>query len=128
MDETLRRRFLEAGLAEVDAYTDPEVFLVRRADEVTEDVLERLVRAEVEAIEVYSSAAFISTRGSYEDLTMRRDWSQQPTLAADVVDPKTGEIVAEKGETFDVELFGASRSAGSATRSCSRAARGASRR
>ncbi|HSM08486.1 MAG TPA: DNA-directed RNA polymerase subunit beta [Gemmatimonadota bacterium] len=105
MDETLRRRFLEAGLAEVDAYTDPAVFLVRRADELTEDVLDRLVRAEVETIEVYSSAAFISTRGSYEDLTMRRDWSQQPTLAADVVDPKTGEIVAEKGETFDVEMF-----------------------
>ena len=36
---------------------------------------------------------------------MRRDWSQQPTLAADVVDPKTGEVVAEAGDEFDAELF-----------------------
>ena len=105
IDETLRRRFLEAGLTEVEVYSDPEVFLVRRGDEMTEDVLDRLIRAGIETVEVYSSAAFISTRGSYEDLTMRRDWSQQPTLAADAVDPKTGEVIAEKGEVFDAELF-----------------------
>ncbi|MGD8496988.1 MAG: DNA-directed RNA polymerase subunit beta [Gemmatimonadales bacterium] len=105
VEETLRRRFLEAGVSEVEVYTDPEVFLVRRGDEMTEDVLDRLIRAGIEEVEVYSSAAFISTRGTYEDLTMRRDWSQQPTLAADVVDPKTGEVVAEKGEEFDAKLF-----------------------
>jgi hypothetical protein len=94
LDDTLHRRFLEAGIEEVEVYSDPEVFLGRRGEEVTEEVVERLVRAGVTEMEVYSSTAFISVRGSYEDLTMRRDWSQQPTLAADVVDPKTGEVLA----------------------------------
>jgi DNA-directed RNA polymerase subunit beta len=36
---------------------------------------------------------------------MRRDWSQNPTLAADVADPKTGEVLAEKGDAFDEKQF-----------------------
>ena len=36
---------------------------------------------------------------------MRRDWSQNPLLAADVVDPSTGDVVAEAGDTFDLERF-----------------------
>ena len=106
LDDTLARRFRDAGVTEVETYDDPEAFLVRRTEEVTDELVERLVRAGVDRFEVFSSAAFIPVRGSYEDLAMRRDWSQHPRLAADVVDPKTGEVLAEKGDDFDEKLFG----------------------
>jgi DNA-directed RNA polymerase subunit beta len=105
LDDTLLRRFKAAGVKKIDAYDDPEAFLARRTEEVTDELVERLVRAEIREIEVFSSAAFIPVRGSYEDLVMRRDWSQKPRLAADVVDPKTGEVIAEKGDEFDEEQF-----------------------
>jgi DNA-directed RNA polymerase subunit beta len=105
VDDTLVRRFVEAGLAEVAVHDDPEAFLARRGEELTEDIVDRLVRAGVKSAEVYSSAAFIPLRGTYDDLVMRRDWSQQPRLAADVVDPKSGEVLAEKGADFDETLF-----------------------
>ncbi len=105
LDDTLLRRFKTAGIKKIDAYDNPEAFLARRTEEVTDELVERLVRANVPAIEVFSSAAFIPLRGSYEDLVMRRDWSQKPRLAADVVDPKTGEVLAEKGDEFDEKQF-----------------------
>ncbi len=105
LDDTLLRRFKAAGVKKIDAYDDPEAFLARRTEEVTDELVERLVRAEIREIEVFSSAAFIPVRGSYEDLVMRRDWSQKPRLAADVVDPKTGEVIAEKGDEFDEGQF-----------------------
>ncbi len=105
LDDTLLRRFKTAGIKKIDAYDNPEAFLARRTEEVTDELVERLVRADVPAIEVFSSAAFIPLRGSYEDLVMRRDWSQKPRLAADVVDPKTGEVLAEKGDEFDEKQF-----------------------
>ncbi|MGD2218414.1 MAG: DNA-directed RNA polymerase subunit beta, partial [Gemmatimonadales bacterium] len=38
-------------------------------------------------------------------LSNRRDWSQDPRLAADVIDAGTGEILAEVGAAFDSALF-----------------------
>ncbi|MFQ5889722.1 MAG: DNA-directed RNA polymerase subunit beta [Gemmatimonadota bacterium] len=105
LDDTLWRRFIEAGIEKVKVYETAEAFLALRGEELTDDLVGRLKRAGVEEIEVYSSAAFIPLRGSYQDLAMRRDWSQNPTLAADVVDPHTGEVLAEKGDPFDAELF-----------------------
>ncbi len=105
LDDTLLRRFKAAGIDSVEAYEAAEAFLARRSEEVTDELVDRLVRAGVDQIEVFSSAAFIPVRGSYEDLVMRRDWSQNPTLAADVVDPKTGEVLAEKGDAFDEKQF-----------------------
>ncbi len=105
LDDTLVRRFKSAGVKKIDAYDNPEAFLARRTEEVTDELVERLVRAGVAEIEVFSSAAFIPVRGSYEDLVMRRDWSQKPRLAADVLDPKTGEVIAEKGDDFDEKQF-----------------------
>jgi len=105
LDDTLLRRFKTAGVKKIEGYDNREAFLARRTEEVTDELVERLVRAKVPEIEVFSSAAFIPLRGSYEDLVMRRDWSQKPRLAADVVDPKTGEVLAEKGYEFDEKQF-----------------------
>jgi DNA-directed RNA polymerase subunit beta len=105
LDDTLFRRFTAAGVAQVDVFDDEEAFLARRGDEVTDELIERLERAELGRVLSYSSAAFIPMRGSFADLTMRRDWSQNPQLAADVVDPSTGEVLHEAGELFTEELF-----------------------
>jgi len=105
LDDTLQRRFIEAGVKKVNVYSDPEIFLGRCSEEITEELLDRFIRAGISDIEIYSSAAFIGIRGTFEDLTNRRDWSVQPTLAGDVVDPKTGEILAEKEDEFTPALF-----------------------
>ncbi|MFQ5679879.1 MAG: DNA-directed RNA polymerase subunit beta [Gemmatimonadota bacterium] len=106
LDATLAERLHAAGIVEVAAFAEEEAFVARRGEEFTEEVLARLERAGVESVEVYSSATFIPLRGVYGDLAMRRDWSQNPQLAADVVDAGTGEVLAEKGDAFDAELFG----------------------
>jgi DNA-directed RNA polymerase subunit beta len=105
LDDTLSRRFKEAGIEEVPVFDDPAAFVARRGEELTDDLYDRLLRAGVERIEVFSSAAFIPLRGSFEDLTMRRDWSMQPMLAADVLDPKTGKVLSKRGDDFTLDLF-----------------------
>ncbi|MFW6010579.1 MAG: DNA-directed RNA polymerase subunit beta, partial [Gemmatimonadota bacterium] len=105
LSEAYVTRLAGAGVSEVEAYDDPEAFLVRRGQELTEDHLKRLRRAEIDQIDIYSTATYISIRGSYEELTMRRDWSHRPQLAEDVVEPDTGEVLAERGDMFDADLF-----------------------
>jgi DNA-directed RNA polymerase subunit beta len=105
LDDTLARRFKVASVAEVPVFDDPAAFIARRGEELTDELYDRLLRAGVERVEVYSSAAFIPLRGSFEELVMRRDWSQQPTLAADVVAPKKPKVLAKRGDPFTPELF-----------------------
>lgn len=105
LDDTLSRRFKEAGVEEVPVFDEPTAFVARRGEELTDDLYDRLLRAGVERVEVFSSAAFIPLRGSFEDLTMRRDWSIQPMLAADVIDPKKGTVLAKRGADFTPDLF-----------------------
>jgi len=105
IDAELERRLSEAGFESVGGYDTEDAFVARRGTAITEDAMERLGRAGVQEIEVYSSATFVPMRGSYEDLAMRRDWSSSPQLAADVFDAETGEILGEKGAAFDSDLF-----------------------
>ncbi len=105
LDDTLSRRFKEAGVEEVPVFDEPTAFVARRGEELTDDLYDRLLRAGVERIEVFSSAAFIPLRGTFEDLTMRRDWSIQPMLAADVIDPNKGKVLAKRGADFTPDMF-----------------------
>jgi DNA-directed RNA polymerase subunit beta len=105
VDALIVERLLEAGLSEIPVFDDEAAFLARRGTELTEEVLKRLQRAGIDAVEVFSSATFIPLRGLYSELAVRRDWSQNPQLAADAVDPSTGEVLAEKGDVFDEKLF-----------------------
>ncbi len=94
-----------AGVEEVPIYRDADAFIARRADEFTPELANQLERGRVERIRVYSSPSRVPLRGRYEDLSNRRDWSQDPRLATDVVNPHTGEVLAEKDQPFDAELF-----------------------
>ena len=105
MDEELLVRAAEAGIETVPAFEHDEAFIVRRGETLTDEAVERLARAGVSRVEVYSTATFVPLRGTYEDLAMRRDWSASPQLAADAIDEETGEVVAEKGAPFDAGMF-----------------------
>ena len=105
LDAELMQRILDADIASVAVFEDEDAFIVRRGEVLTEEAFERLVRAGVSEVEVYSSATFVPLRGTYEDLAMRRDWSSSPQLAADVVAEDTGEVLAEEGARFDASLF-----------------------
>jgi DNA-directed RNA polymerase subunit beta len=101
----LINRLIEVGIEEVPVHRDGDAFLARRADELTPELFKRLERAKVDRIWVFASPARSPLRGRYEDLAHRRDWSQDPRLAADVVEPETGEVLAETGQAFDAKLF-----------------------
>ncbi len=101
----LINRLIEVGIEEVPIHRDADAFLGRRADELTPELISQIERAGVEKMWVYSTPIRIPLRGRYEDLANRRDWSQDPRLAADVVDAGTGEILAETGAAFDSKLF-----------------------
>ena len=103
----LINRLIGGGIEEAPIYRSKDAFLATRADDLTPDLIKQLTRAGVERILIYSSAVRVPLRGRYEELTNRRDWSQDPHLAADVVDPHTGEVLAEKGAPFHAELFDA---------------------
>ncbi|MCG8467190.1 MAG: DNA-directed RNA polymerase subunit beta, partial [Gemmatimonadetes bacterium] len=105
VDAELVRRVTEAGVETVQVFSEEDAFVVRRGETLTEEAIERLDRAEVAELEVYSSATFVPLRGTYEDLAMRRDWSSSPQLAADVALEKTGEVLADRGALFDAKLF-----------------------
>ena len=101
----LINRLIDVGIEEVAVYRDQDALLAHRAEELTLELIKRLGRAEIERVVVYASAARVSLRGRYEDLANRRDWSQDPRLAADVVDPETGEVLEERGSAFSAALF-----------------------
>ncbi len=71
--------------------------LVREGDELTEEVLNRLVRQGLETVKVFASYTQIDLRDE-QDAIDRGERDVRRTLARDVIDADTGEAVAEKGE------------------------------
>jgi len=70
--------------------------LVREGDELTDEVLNRLVRQGIETVKVFASYTQIDLRDE-QDAIDRGERDVRRTLARDVVDAETGEEVAEKG-------------------------------
>ena len=69
--------------------------LVREGDELTEEVLNRLVRQGINTIKVFASYTQIDLRDE-QDAIDRGERETRRTLARDVIDLDTGEVVAEK--------------------------------
>ncbi len=103
----LINRLIEVKIEEVPIHTDPEAFLGHRTSELTPELVKLLQRAKHKVVRVYASPTRVPLRGRYEELANRRDWSKEPQLANDVVDPDTGEVLAEKGATFNAKMFDA---------------------
>ena len=73
--------------------------LVREGDELTEEVLNRLVRQGLTSVKVFASYTQIDLRDE-QDAIDRGERDVRRTLARDVVDAETGEEVAEKGSVL----------------------------
>ncbi len=71
--------------------------LVREGDELTEEVMNRLVRQGLSTVKVFASYTQIDLRDE-QDAIDRGERDVRRTLARDVIDAETGEAVAEKGD------------------------------
>jgi DNA-directed RNA polymerase subunit beta len=98
----------KAKLAQERAAAD---LLVRQGDELTEEVYNRLTRLGIKSIKVFSSYMLIDLRDEL-DAFERGERAQPRVLSHDVVDPDTGEVLAEGGEQLKEPLIKRLRKAG----------------
>jgi DNA-directed RNA polymerase subunit beta len=76
------------------------VLLVKEGDELTEEVFNRLRRQGIDKIKVFASYQQIDLRDEM-DAIERGERSVRRTLAVDVVDPDSGEVIAESGQQLN---------------------------
>src|ERR671918_187263 len=78
--------------------------LVKEGDELTPEVYNRLRRLNIDAVKVFASYMLIDLRDEV-DAIERGERPQRRVLAVDVVDPDTGEVVAETGQQLTDTLI-----------------------
>src|ERR671932_250377 len=78
--------------------------LVKEGDELTVEVYNRLRRLGIDQIKVFSSYMLVDLRDEV-DAIERGERTGRRTLALDVVDPETGEVVAEAGQQLTDALI-----------------------
>ncbi|MFN8580745.1 MAG: DNA-directed RNA polymerase subunit beta [Gemmatimonadaceae bacterium] len=78
--------------------------LVREGDELTEEVLNRLIRQGIKSIKVFASYMTVDLRDEVD--AMERGERPQPrALSHDVVDPESGEVLADAGQPLKETLI-----------------------
>src|SRR4026207_992331 len=75
------------------------VLLVKEGDELTEEVFNRLRRQNIDTIKVFASYMSIDLRDE-QDAIERGERPLRRQLALDVVDPDSGEVIAEAGQSL----------------------------
>src|SRR3954466_9689034 len=75
------------------------IMLVKEGDELTEEVLNRIRRQGVDKIKVFASYQQIDLRDEV-DAIERGERPVRRQLAVDVVDPDSGEVIAESGQNL----------------------------
>src|ERR687883_28414 len=78
--------------------------LVKEGDELTPEVYNRLRRLEIDSVKVFASYMMVDLRDEL-DAIERGERPVRRTLALDVVDPDTGEIIAEAGQQLTDPLI-----------------------
>ena len=78
--------------------------LVREGDELTEEIFNRLTRQGIKTIKVFSSYMTVDLRDEL-DAIERGERPQPRVLSHDVVDPETGEVVADAGGALKETLI-----------------------
>jgi DNA-directed RNA polymerase beta subunit len=86
-------------------------YLVREGDELTDEVFNRLRRQGVDTIKVFASYTTIDLRDEQEAVE-RGERPVRRTLSHDVVDPESGEVVAEGGQLLTDAVIRRIRKAG----------------
>src|SRR5574338_710068 len=80
------------------------VMLVKEGDELTEEVYNRLRRQGIEAVKVFASYMTIDLRDE-QDAIERGERSVRRVLGVDVVEPDTGEVIADAGQSLNDTLI-----------------------
>ena len=75
------------------------VLLVKEGDELTEEVFNRLRRQNIDSVKVFASYQQIDLRDEV-DAIERGERPTRRQLALDAVDPDSGEVIAESGQTL----------------------------
>jgi DNA-directed RNA polymerase subunit beta len=75
------------------------ILLVKEGDELTEEVFNRLRRQNIESVKVFASYQQIDLRDEM-DAIERGERPTRRQLALDVVDPDSGEVIAESGQNL----------------------------
>ena len=78
---------------------DENLLLVKVGDEMTEEVFNRLRRQKVDKVKVFASYMSVDVRDEL-DAIERGERTTPRVLALDVVDPATGEVIAECGQAL----------------------------
>jgi DNA-directed RNA polymerase subunit beta len=78
--------------------------LVHEGDELTDEVFNRLMRLGVKTIKVFASYMTVDLRDEL-DAIERSERPQPRVLSHDVMDPKTGEVLAETGQAIKETLI-----------------------
>ncbi|HYV96462.1 MAG TPA: DNA-directed RNA polymerase subunit beta, partial [Gemmatimonadaceae bacterium] len=78
--------------------------LVREGDELTEEVFNRLRRQNITTVKVFASYMAIDLRDE-QDAIERGERATRRVLAVDVVEPETGEVIAEQGQALSDTLI-----------------------
>ena len=84
--------------------------LVREGDELTDEVVNRLVRQGLTTVKVFASYTQIDLRDE-QDAIERGEREERRLLARDVVDAESGEVIAEKDQALTDDVIRAIRKA-----------------
>ncbi len=77
--------------------------LVKEGDELTEEVFNRLRRQKIEKIKVFASYQSVDLRDEL-DAFERDERPHARVVALDVMDPASGEVLAETGQSLNISL------------------------
>src|SRR5687767_10937830 len=78
--------------------------LVKEGDELTEEVWNRLIRLNIKKIKVFASYTIVDLRDE-QDAIERGERPVRRALALDVVDPESGEVIADAGQQLTDTLI-----------------------
>jgi len=90
---------LKTKKARAQRERDESELLVKEGDELTEEVFNRLRRLNVDTVKVFASYTLVDVRDEM-DAAERGERPARRVLALDAVDPQTGEVIAETGESL----------------------------
>ena len=94
---------LKTKKARAERERNEAMLLVKQGDELTEEVYNRLRRQKIDKVKVFASYQAVDLRDEL-DAFERGERTSARTIAMDVIDPGTGEVVAEQGQSLNVTL------------------------
>ena len=94
---------LKTKKARAERERNEAVLLVKQGDELTEEVYNRLRRQKIDKVKVFASYQAVDLRDEL-DAFERGERTSARTIAMDVVDPGTGEVVAESGQSLNITM------------------------